>query len=63
MIHWAVIIRTALTVSLLFTAYRETGWATTILIGLILLRFEIEALLIKKMLSLASKRIDELKSH
>jgi hypothetical protein len=61
MIHWALIIRTTLTSTLLVTAYRETGWATALLIGLILLRFEIEALLLNKLLDKANKRLDEMK--
>jgi hypothetical protein len=39
------IVRTALLAALLFTAVQETGWATGVLLSLVLLRFEIENIL------------------
>ena len=38
----AFIFRTALTVAILTVVYQETGWATTLLLVLTMLRFEIE---------------------
>lgn len=41
-VPFAFIIRTALTVAVLTVVYRETGWATTLLLSLTMCRFEIE---------------------
>ena len=41
-VPFAFIIRTALIVAILTVVYKETGWATTLLLSMVMLRFEIE---------------------
>lgn len=49
-IPFAFIFRTALIVALLSVVYKETGWATTLLLFMAYLRFEIENLLFMSVL-------------
>lgn len=46
-------LRTAFTVALLTVVYQETGWATTLLLSLLVLRVEIENLIIYGMMKKA----------
>lgn len=57
-VPFAFIVRTALTVAILTVVYRETGWATTLLLSITMLRFEIENFLF----STAIKRAKEIQN-
>ena len=57
-VPFAFIVRTALTVAILTVVYRETGWATTLLLSITMLRFEIENFLF----STAIKRAKEVQN-
>ncbi len=54
-IPFASIFRTALIVALLSVVYKETGWATTLLLFMAYLRFEIENVLFMSALKQAAQ--------
>ena len=57
-VPFAFIVRTALIVAILTVVYRETGWATTLLLSITMLRFEIE----NALFSAAIKRAKEVQN-
>jgi hypothetical protein len=58
-IPFAFIFRTALTVALLSVVYKETGWATALLLFMAYFRFEVENILFANVLRHVAAQANE----